>query len=85
MEKEKYMKNIQVSAYVGIALDICVVICAFVFRCLSVVQMSFIEFEESPRSRWIRRIKFIFINIFLGFGLSFIDTLTGKSNTLYCG
>ena len=76
------MKNIQVSAYVGIALDICVVICVLVFRlwsfgrALSVRYMFFTGFEK---------IKFIFINIFLGFGLSFIDTLTGKSNTLYFG
>ena len=76
------MKNIQVSAYVGIALDICVeiavIILVWLFSNMKTVSNNCKD-ELGPFRLFtgFGKIRFVFTRIILGFGLTFADTLTG--------
>ena len=91
MGNENYMKNIQVSAYVGIALDVIVEI--FMFYHIWQGGMRYVyrlsEDEIGPWALFGRsygpfkpfagfgKMKFILTKIIFGVGLSFADTITG--------
>ena len=89
MGNQDYMKNIQVSSYVGIALAVIVEIVAiyYVWRGESpyydhmnhrmVYPQGGMRTVYKYKSRF-RKIKFIIMKIIIGFGLSFADTITGK-------
>ena len=91
------MKNIQVSSYVGIALDVIVEIVVFYYVWYGGMRVVYLcsEDELGPwllcgRSygpfrpfRGFGKFKFILIKIILGFGLSFADTITGAIQTFY--
>ena len=76
------MENIQISSYVGIALDVIVEIVVFIIVWQG---HSDNDDEDDGGMREVYRnknrcgkLKFIFMKIILGFGLSFADTITGE-------
>ena len=80
MGKEDYMKNIQISSYVGIALAVIVEIIAFyyVWRGRSYYdEDTGMKTVYKNKSRF-GKIKFIIVKIIIGFGLSFADTIIGE-------
>ena len=86
MGNENYMKNIQFSSYVGIALDVIVEIVAFYyvwrghyFYDQYTDQMVYYGMGRVFENKSLcGKIKFIIIKIIIGFGLSFADTITGE-------
>ena len=97
MGNEDYMKNIQVSSYVGIALDVVVEIVVFIIVWQGGLRWVYKSSKDElgpwllcGRSygpfrpfRGFGKFKFILIKIILGFGLSFADTITGEIRTFY--
>ena len=86
MGNEDYMKNIQISSYVGITLAVIVEIVAFYYTWRGA---SYYDEDNDlmvyggmrtvfKNKSLCGKIKFIFIKIIIGFGLSFADTITGK-------
>ena len=91
MGNENYMKNIQISAYVGIALDVIVEIVAFYYVWRGPSSYEYDPYDEYPMMVYdtgmrtvfknksqCGKFKFIIIKIIIGFGLSFADTITGE-------
>ena len=97
MGKEDYMKNIKISSYIGIVLDVIVEIAAFFCVWLIGMESVFRHSEDDIGPlllcgryygpfrpfRGFGKVKFILIKIILGFGLSFADTITGAIQTFY--
>ena len=83
MKDEEYMDNIQVSAYIAIALDLLVGIGSFIFiwRTTSLRDMwrnSTFKLCGFTLCRGFGNLKFFITKIVLGFGMPLVDTALGK-------
>ena len=100
MRDEGYMENIEISAYVAIGIDIFVGISFFVHiwrkSNLKAVYMNtkdeygpwvlFGRFSVGPYRFFtgFGKIRFILMEIIIGFGMPLIDTISGASKVLTC-
>ena len=83
MKDEGYMDNIQISAYVAIALDLLVGIGSFVIvwrysKMRDVYEDSEDKCGPFELFRGFGRMKFILFKVILAFGMPLVDTIMGK-------
>ena len=83
MKDEEYMDNIQVSAYIAIALDLLVGIGSFIFiwrtsDLRTIWSKSEDKLGPMKMCRGFGKIKFFITKIFLGFGMPLVNTALGK-------
>ena len=83
MKDEEYMKNIQVSAYIAIALDLLVGISSFMLIwCTTGLRTMWSNSKDQlgpfKMCRGFGKLRFFISKIFLGFGMPLVDTATGK-------
>ena len=83
MKDEEYMDNIQVSAYIAIALDLLVGIGSFIFIWRTTDLRTIWSNSEDKLGplkmcRGFGKVKFFITKILLGFGMPLVDTALGK-------
>ena len=83
MKDEEYMDNIQLSAYIAIALDLLVGIGSFLYvwnrsKMPTVFRNSEDKLGPFKMCRGFGKFKFFITKILLGFGMPLVDTAFGK-------
>ena len=84
-EDQGYLKNLKISAFIAIGLDLIVGISSGVLvwrysNMKEVYENSVDKLGPLKLCRGFGRFKFILFDIIVGFGMPLIDTCTGKSN-----